>query len=1011
MVPPHTESARDQGFLASLKAGTPLRFLVEDAPETSDARLERTIPATLIEKIVTEPDRTVAIAIEISNAIIDGPLNLRHVTFKSGVTLTDCEFIGTVDFSFSTFEHNANFSGSKFTDRALFRAARMKCDLRIDEATFADDSKFTDIHVDEVLSAEGTTFGSVDFHRMEVTKRSSFQPFSKTDQLLPTRFTGDVRFGGANFQGNADFSGTQFEAKADFNGVRIGRNAFFRAIEIEKKTVAPRFAGDADFYGVQIQGDAYFRGAQFEGALNFTLVKIDGTASFRTVVLCDQLFLTRFAGAVDFYGAVVRGNFDFSGAQFANKTNFTSIKIDGETRFCASRLNGNNVPTRFASEANFYHAELKSIADFRGCEFAGRAAFDRCHVGGNALFRSMDLEGTFVITRFMSEARFFAANIEGEADFQAVQFEGRAVFNLSKTGSRALFQSIVLDQRTIQTVFHQEVTFNRVSIQGDAQFNGVHFKGPVFFDGAIIGQGLLCGSDGIDSLGRTEFDDKVRFVRTRIQSDVNFTGAVFKQETNFERVFVGGVAWFGVAWMKGEATATVFLGPVNFYNAEIQGRSDFRGARFKEAKFDLVTFGRGVSFNTVEVNKQIFQTRFEGKVSFYSAAVSGDLDFNGVEFEGDADFTLLKVEGESRFRAIRLANQKIPVRFGGNVIFFNARLQANCYFIGVHVQGSAVFDRLEVAGNAIFRSDQLGNEILHGCFVSEVRFVNAHIDGQADFRGVKFRGDVMFDRTEIDGIACFQRTSFGARLSLRDANFHILLFDDERSVDVKSQNPVVDNSPTETQFVEVDLRGFSYDTMSTDWRKLFATMDPYDRQPFSFLEKNLRTSGNDREADDAYLLRRKQERRWIRERVFNERRFREFPKLLFDEAQWLGFNYGVRPYRLLALGIIIIALGMFMFSQPNAVKVKPATPVPVPQNNQPVTLNKTQAFGFSLRLFSPVEIASGSELVPTQDPAPFLGRLRISYAGYASFHRLAGFVLVPLGVLVLTGLLRRQAKP
>jgi hypothetical protein len=125
--------------------------------------------------------------------------------------------------------------------------------------------------------------------------------------------------------------------------------------------------------------------------------------------------------------------------------------------------------------------------------------------------------------------------------------------------------------------------------------------------------------------------------------------------------------------------------------------------------------------------------------------------------------------------------------------------------------------------------------------------------------------------------------------------------------------------------------------------------------------------------------------------------------------QWLLFNYGIRPYRLLVAGIAIIALGMIMFSRPNAVKIKTTTPTPA--NNQPITLNMTQALGFSVRLISPVEIASGGEWVPTQELAPVIGRFRVSYAGYASFHRLAGFVLVPLGVLVLSGLLRRQAKP
>ena len=1005
MIPPDAESIRHEAFLGSLKKGAPLKFL------SSDDRLQRTIPAKLIKQIVTEPDRTIAVPVEISNAIIDGALDLRHVTFKSVVTMTGCEFTGPVDFSSSTFEHNANLNGSKFTKPARFRAATMKGDLRIDEATFADDSKFTDIHVDQVLSAEGTTFGSVNFYRIEVVKRCSFQPLSKTGQLKPTVFTGDAYFGGANFQGNVDFGGTQFKAKADFNGVRIGRNAFFRPIEIEKECIPTRFVGEANFYSVQVQGDAFFRGAQFGGNLNFSLAKVDGTASFATVVLSDQLFQTTFGAEVNFYGAVVRGNFDFSGAHFRSKSNFTAIKIDGDTRFGVNRLKDRNVPTQFCGEANFFNAQLKSNVDFQGCEFVELASFERCHITGNALFRSVDLGGTFVSTTFKSEARFFAANIEGDADFQGAQFQGRAVFNLLKVGSRALFQSIVVDQRTNRTLFKKEANFNRALIQGDAQFNGVLFKGPLFFEGGSIGGRLLCGPVGSEALPRTEFAGDVRFVGTRIESDAEFSGAVFKKETKFDRAFIGGAAWFNVAAKKSTTRSTVFVGPVSFYNAQIKGDCDFRGAKFgNNTNFSSVTFGRGVRFETLPVKECLCRTRFRGEASFYSAAVSGDLNFNGVQFNKKANFTLVKVEGEARFREVAWKNENIVVRFGGEVSFFNAHLDANCYFVGTHFEGRTVFDRLQVAGNLVFRTTTCMGEILPCCFVNKVSFVNAHIDGEAEFQRTVFSGEAVFDRAEIDGVARFAGTDFRERLSLRDAKFHIFFFEDDRAVNVNPQNDSVEESLSATRFKEVDLRGFSYDSMSTDWRKLFARMHPYDRQPFSVLEKNLRTSGDDRGADDAYLLRREQERSSVHQRVFNERRFREFPKLLFDWSQWL-FNYGVRPYRLLVIGIAIIALGVFVFTRPHAVKKKTTTPASASENSQFDGLNATQALGLSLHLFSPVDIASGSEWEPTQELVPYLERLKVSYAGYASFHRIAGFILVPLLLIVLTGLLRRQAKP
>ena len=106
-----TYSAHEQKFLEQLQAGMALTFQRSEN-ESPEMRAERTITALLIDRIVNEPKRTVSLPIKISNAIIDGPLNLQYVTFEAEVSIVNCEFTGDIDFSFSTFEHSANFNGS-----------------------------------------------------------------------------------------------------------------------------------------------------------------------------------------------------------------------------------------------------------------------------------------------------------------------------------------------------------------------------------------------------------------------------------------------------------------------------------------------------------------------------------------------------------------------------------------------------------------------------------------------------------------------------------------------------------------------------------------------------------------------------------------------------------------------------------------------------------------------------------------------------------------------------------
>ena len=1116
---PPGDAQHHQEFLLTLQSGRPLIFILPDGgPESADARLARTVPAALIASMIVESGRTITTRVEISGGIIEGPLNLPHVTFAAGLKLTDCEFTGPVDFSFSVFERMADFSGSKFDDRVLFRAAHVKCDLRLDMAVFVDTAMFSDLRVDEVLEAGGTTFGDAHFYRAEIMKRAAFRPFTKKNQTVPTRFKGEARFGGATFQGNADFQGVEFENGANFDGVRIARNAYFHAIEVSNQRIAPRFAGPTSFYSARIGGDANFRGAKFEKKLNLSLVKVDGALTFRSFTLGDEIFETTFDGEVSFYSAEVRGDFDFNSVQFKANANFSSIKVQGTTGFCVSRLNDQMVPARFGGQANFFNAQFKGNVDFRGSQFADKVQFDRCHVSGNLLFRNMEIQNEVIQTRFMSGVRFFAAHIEGDADFQAVEFGGKAVFNLIRIGGRALFQSVIVEKQIFQTAFRDEGNFTRASIQGDVQFSGTLFKGRFLLDHATIGRSLFCNAVTADELVvRTQFEREARFVSTQVQADAEFNGALFRQQTKFDRISIGHSAAFSVNRSPSKitkSTSTRFYDEVSFIRAHIQGDADFRGAQFDQfVSFETVRIHGAGRFRTIQVNDQVFRTTFGGKVTFYGCEVSGELNLNGVYFAADADFTLTRVDGEVRFAAMRLNNQNFPVQFRGQVTFFNARFQKNCYFPGAEFQARAVFDRVEIGGNAAFRSIPLGNEVLPCVFRGQLSFVAATLQWDASFEGAQFhqradfslikigqdawfrsaihnkqisrtmfhqdasfmgatvqgslhfndatfrRGvafnnmevtgdatfkntnfgvlleageqvdfeaanfaskadfssaifcrDAVFDRVEVSGVARFQTTKFRGRLSLRDAKFHIFVFDqDSNLVAASSPDSLPSGEEPQTQFNDIDLRGFSYDTMNGDWRKVFTKVSPYARQPFSFLEKTLRSTGNDREADDAYLMRRKHERKWIRERVLRQRKILEIPKLLFDGFQWLLFNYGVRPYGLLLAALAILLVGVYMFSQPNAVKVKP--PPGAAAQDTAVTLSKTQALGMSLRLFSPIEIASGSEWVPTQQLAPYVGRIQVSYAGYASFHRLAGFVLVPIGVLVLGGLLRRQAKP
>jgi hypothetical protein len=208
------------------------------------------------------------------------------------------------------------------------------------------------------------------------------------------------------------------------------------------------------------------------------------------------------------------------------------------------------------------------------------------------------------------------------------------------------------------------------------------------------------------------------------------------------------------------------------------------------------------------------------------------------------------------------------------------------------------------------------------------------------------------------------------------------------------------------------------------------------RQPYFFLERSLRSTGNDEIADEVYLqLKYTESERIISETIRHFKALRVsqgvfgLSRKVFDTGWWLIANYGVRPIRLLFFSIGIVALGVGVFSRPGAVvpKEKPMPDLTVSRSNtndqmvvkevisqptpSPAPISPTQALGVSFSQFIPiVEIPSGSNWKPSEN-AIWASLPWLSYAAYGTIHRLAGALLLPLGIASLTGFLHRSEKP
>ena len=186
-------------------------------------------------------------------------------------------------------------------------------------------------------------------------------------------------------------------------------------------------------------------------------------------------------------------------------------------------------------------------------------------------------------------------------------------------------------------------------------------------------------------------------------------------------------------------------------------------------------------------------------------------------------------------------------------------------------------------------------------------------------------------------------------------------------------------------------------------------LGPYDRQPFTQLEETFRRAGKDKLADDVYYERKCREftenitiRKPGARGSWLHSALRKLSAWLLDRFLWLLTGYGVRLYRLLLAIVPILIIGTFIFHLEGAVKLD--IQLPSMMSSQ-ATLPLCEAFWVSLNTFLPVEIPSGADWIPSSQIIPVLG---IKFTTFATVLNLAGWILVPVGVAGIAGLLKRS---
>src|SRR5688500_6662903 len=142
---------------------------VDDVVVEAGRRPRRPVQAAALkEALLSQPGASLSsaatdITFPLTDAAIEGALDLKHCHVGKPVEIRRCHFLGEVDLRYSAFTQVVDFSGCHFSGRVnsgdLKRSRTIyRKDLICDEATFHNAVSFHGAHVEGSASFEGSTF-------------------------------------------------------------------------------------------------------------------------------------------------------------------------------------------------------------------------------------------------------------------------------------------------------------------------------------------------------------------------------------------------------------------------------------------------------------------------------------------------------------------------------------------------------------------------------------------------------------------------------------------------------------------------------------------------------------------------------------------------------------------------------------------------------------------------------------------------------------------------------------
>lgn len=625
---------------------------------------------------------------------------------------------------------------------------------------------------------------------------------------------------------------------------------------------------------------------------------------------------------------------------------------------------------RFKGGLDASRATFARAVSFEDSVFDQGAQFDVAQMNGYVLFTRAVFSGPLNM-RYATVAQSVVLNDATLSSFFPVDLNtltvGRNLF-ISSTHILGPVNFIGLttggdvDARGLELLNPGPALLERMYVGGNADFSGARLLGPTSFaDSKVKGDmrldyAFFLSTPGLVNLNSVDVERNlsmfsawvsptITMASARIGDRFNASGSQFRSatgEANFNGLTVGSQATF---------SGTFFYGPINFVKADIGA-----GLLIRSALMNNIS--ATVTFNGMRTGDALFihSSRINSNLDLTYTRIGGNLEVFNNAFGGPVDLRNAIVE-----RKLWLAGSV----FEGSVIATDARMQE--FLLHPTAAATPTISLLDLS-----RAD----------VQSQLRIEHATL-GQLNAEFLKVGGPALISGGAITGLLNLESASFsnidlvdvslpaGSRRGWLDTSMHRLRM-------------ITGALPPRTE-PDVNLSGMTYDGigMGDDpgaWRRLIALADSadYNAQVYRSLETFFRDEGYADRADEAYIAQKRRER--------YEAYGRDVAAFTFNEFLEIFVLYGRRPVLALAWSMGFVLFGAVLFRRRDLMR--------------PLREGATyySPFWYSLGLFLPfVDLKMNSDWEPLPE--------RRFARNYARVHILLGWIIIPIGLAAVTGLI------